>query len=158
MITLERLRELLRYDPEAGVLAWVETGNQAGYFDKSNGYWRILINGESYYVHNLIWFMMTGIYPGYKEVDHRDTNRSNNVWANMRKATPSLQQANRGVASNNKLGVKGVSLCKATGRYRADIVVKGKRFNLGRRDTIADAAELYRIAAIEHYGEFARTA
>jgi hypothetical protein len=157
-ITHDRLRALINYDPESGLVTFVADGSTAGYFDKSNGYWRLKLDGVRYYLHNLIWFWVTGVYPGYKEVDHHDTDRGNNKWVNLRKANPSLQQANRGAAKNNKLGVKGVSLCKATGRYRADIIVKGKRINLGRRETIEGAAELYAIAASQYYGEFARTA
>jgi hypothetical protein len=151
VITLERLKERLQYDPETGDCT------PPGGIDSSNGYRRIRIDGTLYYLHNLIWFLMTGKYPAHKEVDHEDLNKINNRWINLRKARPDLQQANRGLQKNNKLRAKGVSFCKLTGRYRADIRVAGKRINLGRRDTIEEAAALYADAAKQHYGEFART-
>jgi len=123
----------------------------------SNGYIRLNVDGVGLYAHNVIWFMMTGEYPSKKEVDHIDLDRANNRWSNFRRANPTLQQANRGKQSNNKTGIKGVSYCAATGRYRADIRVGGKSVNLGRRDTPEEAAALYAEAAKQHFGEFART-
>lgn len=152
MLTQAYIREVLKYDPETGVC------EPSGYLDKSTGYWRLRVNGKRYYLHQLIWCLMTGEWPEHKGVDHRDTDRANNRWENLRKATPGLQQANRTRQKNCKSGVKGVSLCKDTGRWRADIRVAGKSINLGRTGTIEEAAELYAIAAREHFGEFARMA
>jgi HNH endonuclease/AP2 domain len=158
MITLERVHSLFSYERVNGILFSRETCTQAGWLDNSNGYWRVRVDGRVYYVHCLIWYLMTGKYPEKKEVDHADTDRANNRWSNLRRANPTLQQANRGVSSNNKLGVKGVSLCKSTGRYRADIRVNGRSINLGRYDTIEEASALYAEAARQYYGEFARAA
>lgn len=158
MLTLGRVNQLFRYDQETGILLRRDTCEEAGWLDKSTGYRRVNIDGRKYYVHNVIWFVMTGKYPTKKEVDHQNLDRANNRWLNLRRANPTLQQANRAVASNNKLGVKGVSFCKMTGRYRADIRVNGKSINLGRADTVEEASALYAEAAHRYYGEFARAA
>lgn len=155
-VTADRLRELLHYDPETGAWTWVDDGSPAGWLDTSTGYHRVSIDGRSYYLHRLAWFWMTGTW--VHRIDHRDTVRSNNRWANLREATQSTNGANRSVSVKSALGVKGVSRCKTTGRYRADITVLGKRFNLGRFDTIEAASEAYALAAAEHFGEFARAA
>lgn len=147
----------MAYDPDTGSLSWRDGGGDAGWLDQSNGYIRLMIDGIRLYAHNVIWFMVAGYYPDKKEVDHIDLDRANNRWDNFRKSSPTLQQANRGVQRNNALHTKGVSYCKSTGKYRADIRVNGKSVNLGRRPTIEEASELYARAAVEHYGEFART-
>ena len=157
-IPLARLQEALAYDPASGILSWRDGRGAAGRIDASNGYIRLKLDGIGLYAHNVIWFMMTGEYPSKKEVDHIDLDRANNRWINFRRANPALQQANRGMQSNNRIGLNGVSYCASTGRYRADIRVGGKRINLGRRDTPEEAAALYADAAKQHFGEFARTA
>lgn len=151
MLTQARLKELLRYDPETGVC------HPSGYLEKS-GYYRVTLGGHRDYLHRFIWCLMTGEWPKAREIDHADGIKSNNKWGNLRKATFAQQQANRGRQSNCRSGIKGVSRCKATGRWRADIQVNGKRINLGRADTKDEAALLYATAARQHFGEFARVA
>lgn len=152
MLTQARLKELLTYNPETGECS------PCGYLDKSNGYYRIKIDGQRHYLHRLIWCLMTGEWPKPREIDHEDCVKTNNRWRNLRKATIAQQQANRKKHKNCQSGIKGVSLCKSTGRYRADIRVGGRRINLGRAPTKEGAAELYATAAKFHFGEFARVA
>ena len=52
---------------------------------------------------------------------------------------------------------KGVYFDKLSGRYHAQIMLNGKRKNLGRFISQKEAAEAYDQAAGEHFGEFART-
>lgn len=51
---------------------------------------------------------------------------------------------------------KGVSLCRRTGRWRAQIWVGGRHRHLGRFDTEEAAAAAYNAAAIEVWGDHAR--
>lgn len=152
MLTLERLREVLRYDPETG--EWTRPdGSRAGCED--HGYVRITIDGHRYYAHRLAVFWMTRRWPR-SLVDHEDKNGLNNRWRNLREATKSTNGANRGVSRVSKSGVKGVSLCRVTGRWRADITVQGMRYNLGRFASKEEAAAAYERAACESFGAFAR--
>lgn len=92
---------------------------------------------------------------GAKYIDHRDQNPLNNQRSNLRGATNSQNLHNRGAQKNSKTGVKGVSLCASTGRYRGQIVVEGRFYNLGRFDTIAEAAAAVQRRREELVGEFA---
>lgn len=58
--------------------------------------------------------------------------------------------------TNNTSGYKGVYLYKKTGRWRAKIGYDYRYVHLGYFDTAKEAAQAYKDAAIELYGEHAR--
>jgi hypothetical protein len=89
-------------------------------------------------------------------IDHRDGNRANNRWSNLRLATQSENSANRHRHINNTSGFKGVSLCK-WGKWRACIEKNGRKIHLGMYDTPQAAHAAYVAAARKLFGEFART-
>jgi HNH endonuclease len=158
-ITLERLKELLCYDPLTGKFTWLYNhyrtdliGREAGTLNHT-GYISICCDGRKYQAHQLAWFYMTGEW--IKEPDHKDTVRSNNVWSNLRPATRSLNRANSQRGKNNTTGFKGVKRCK--GRFQARIGLDGKSLFLGSFATPEEAAAAYAIAAKRYFGEFART-
>ena len=95
MLSHERLKEVLEYDPGTGISTWLvdrtgtaRAGARAGCIHKSSGYRVIRIDGKLYREHRVIFFWMTGKWPD-KEVDHRDLDKSNNRWHNLREATRS---------------------------------------------------------------------
>lgn len=89
-------------------------------------------------------------------VDHKNGNGLDNRRRNMRFATHTQNQANRGAQRTNKLGVKGVS---AQGnRFIAKLTHCGKQHYFGCYKTIAEASNAYRRAAIRFFGEYARAA
>jgi hypothetical protein len=74
----------------------------------------------------------------------------------VRPCNTSQNSANRGAQRNSKTSVKGV---RAHGeRFVASIMVKQQPIHLGVFETIEEAAAAYRVAAIEAFGEFARSA
>ena len=84
----EELRELFLYDPRTGILTWRRTGKVAGYPEDS-GYLRVKIGGRKgrrFMVHRVIWALVTGAWP-VQLLDHKDLNRANNRWRNLRPAT-----------------------------------------------------------------------
>jgi hypothetical protein len=89
-----------------------------------------------------------------EEVDHINRNGLDNRRENLRLATRSQNMANKTVYLTNKLGVKGVYL--RNNRYRAQIQVEGRKIMLGTFDTLDEAREAYKQAAVKHFGEFAR--
>lgn len=88
-----------------------------------------------------------------EEVDHIDRNSLNNQRSNLRLATRSQNNANRGVS--NSTGYKGVRRA-GQNRWQAVISVNGKLKALGRFSTPEAAHEAYKKAALEMFGEFAR--
>lgn len=100
---------------------------------------------------------MTGAWPEF-EIDHWNTHKPDNRWVNLRPATVTQQCVNVGMRKDNTSGVKGVHLHKKSGRWIAQLNIKGRRTALGRFPTKDAAAEAYNAAARELHGEYARTA
>ncbi len=63
--------------------------------------------------------------------DHVNGNQLDNRRENLRVCTPSQNQANKKLSKNNTSGHKGVEHVKKINRWRATIVVNGKRITHG---------------------------
>jgi HNH endonuclease/AP2 domain len=160
-ITRARLQKLLHYDSKTGEFHWLKcvskstrVGDAAG-TPTGNGYRKITIEGRQYGAHQLAWLYKTGKWCS-AFIDHRDRNRSNNVWTNLRRATHSQNCANKSRHRNNRSGFKGVSR-NEWGRWRASVVKNGQRHHLGYFATPQEAHAVYLAAARKLFGEFART-
>lgn len=176
MVTIERLKELLRYDPASGVWTRIkEIGNQhetglkrgkfcpvgsvANYLNKKQGYMQVGVDGRTYRASRLAWFYMTGEWPTF-EIDHEDRDRANDRWGNLRPATHAQNMANRKTPANNALGVKGVRLVAGmkSRPYRARIMANGKSVHLGYFETSEEANAAYAAAANRYFSEFGAAA
>ena len=159
VVTHERLRQLLSYDPEAGTFTWLvnigtaRVGRAAG-LCRGDGYLVIRIYNRLYYGHRLAWLYMVGSWPE-AEVDHVDLNRSNNRWSNLRAATKGQNACNAGLRSDSSTGLKGVTPCGR--RFRAQISDgSGRSRHIGCYPTAEAAHAAYCKAAREAFGNFAR--
>lgn len=159
-LTQAQLREFLHYDPITGVFTWIiapnkrsARGSVAGSVHKLTGYCAIQLCGKRYQAHRLAWFYVTGKWPK-TFLDHKDNNRSNNSFSNLREATSQQNCWNR--QYSGKSGLKGVYFDKD--KWRAQITKDGALIHLGRFDDPLEAHEAYCIAAREMRGEFARVA
>ena len=76
---------------------------------------------------------------------------------NCRWATPSQQAMNRALSKTSKIKYKGVTFEKKKKLYRARITLNGKTMSLGRRKKAVDAANLYDVAAMVLFKEYAVT-
>src|ERR1051325_2754037 len=105
VLTIERLREVLRYNRRTGIFGRRKNayrtdliGKPAGCLRK-DGYVEICVDGRCYLAHCLAWLYVTGAVPA--EVDHKNRNRADNRWNNLRSATRALNRANSRVGKNN---------------------------------------------------------
>ena len=160
MLTQERLRELLDYDPETGIFRWRAargaTKPGAAGCPNKRGYLRICIDYKLYYCHRLAWLYVHGEWP--REIDHRDLDKSNNRIGNLRVATRTQNNANMAKKRDNTSGLKGAYFDKRKARWGAGLKVN-KRFKfLGYFATKEQAHAAYARAATIHHGEFARVA
>lgn len=150
-----KVREVYNYDPDTGVFTFrvqrgpKRAGEVAGGVSL-DGYIYMKLNGNQHLAHRLAFLYMTGKWPE-KFVDHKDTNRSNNAWDNLREATKTVNARNRSKLSSNTSGHVGVSWDKLKCKWVAHIGVDSKCIRLGRFDTIEEAVNA-RAAAETKYG------
>jgi hypothetical protein len=109
------------------------------------------VNGRRVYMHRLIMGN-----PAAKVVDHEDGNGLNNTRRNLRVCTRSQNMGNCKPHADRKGLYKGVCFEKASGRFVAQICLRGKRIKIGRFKSAADAALAYDHRAAEAFGTFAK--
>jgi hypothetical protein len=133
-LTCTRLRELLDYDQASGVFRWrvgrgcVAAGAAAGTPD-SAGYLQIQIDGVNHHAHRLAVLHATGEWPRFT-VDHKNGNKADNAWRNLRDVEHQVNSQNQTKAPvNSSTRLLGVS--RSGARWRAYIVTSGKQRHLG---------------------------
>jgi len=159
MLTAERLRDLVTYDPETGVMRWktprhgVTVGRQLGRI-RPDGYLEGCVDGRRYKVHRLAWLYVYGEWPS-DQVDHADRNKANNRINNLRMANNAQNQFNQSMGSRNTSGFKGVSYRpKGRRKWMAQIQIDGYKLYLGVFETKEEASAAYQKAAEQMYGQF----
>lgn len=161
-LTAERVREALEYFPESGLF---RRRRLAGEYNRKAGtltpgsrkgrYLAICVDYQCHYAHRLAWLYIHGEWPEF--IDHINGDPFDNRLSNLRLATGSQNNYNQRRNSRNISGFKGVSYFSKTGQWRAAINIgKRHRKHLGLYATPEEAAIVYRRAAAELYGEFAR--
>jgi len=165
-IPISFLRECFDYDPETGIVRWRErplshfsdeglwsswnirfSGKQAGSPIKT-GYLLASITPRDekrfgVYVHHIAWALTTGEWPK-NEIDHRDHDRANNRFNNLRQATHAQNHQNRKT-------VRGTTYEPRTGKWCARIHVDDRNIHLGTFGTEAEAREAYLKAKTKHH-------
>lgn len=149
-LTRDQLRAMLHYDPATGVFTWqvkasrnTVIGSVAGCSTNTAGYVMIRVDKVLYGAHRLAWFYMTGEWPD-QQIDHKDTNRANNRWSNLRLATSGQNRQNqRGPGRRNTSGYLGVHYDRSKCKWTAQIVVDRRHHFLGRFATPEEAHAAY---------------
>lgn len=149
-LTLERLKQVVRYEPDTGLFYWVSrpsnrihVGDRAG-LAAPVGYWSIAIDGARYLAHRLAWLYVTGHWPK-DEVDHLNGDGTDNRWSNLREAHRVLNAQNmRRAKRDNSTGYLGVREMRS--RFQANIKAGGRIQNLGTYDTPEQAHAAYLVA------------
>lgn len=149
MITIQRLEEVFKYDPETGRLS--RGGKLAGCLRK-DGYRVVRIDDVLLYEHRVIWALLHGIW--VEQIDHKDGDPSNNRPGNLRDATPTENLWNTRRPATNTSGIKGVAWHKQSKKWRAYYKQHGKQIALGLFSDINDAQRAYERAVTTARGEW----
>lgn len=140
MITQERLRQVLHYNRSTGTFTWrvwiLGTSGVRGVAGTlSNGYRCIHIDGRTYRAGRLAWLYVKGKWPS-PEVDHKNRNKLDDRFVNLRESSRLLNVLNRNYAGVTQRGK----------RWRAQIQRDGVKHSLGNYDTREEAAAVYLAA------------
>lgn len=161
------LHECFDYDHATGKLCWKHrphhhftttkewkrwnarfAGTCAGY---NRRHCRISLAGGIYVAHRIVWKWVTGNEPP-ANIDHKNCDGYDNHWANLREATQTKQNWNKGLAKNNTSGYRGV--IRDRGKWRAVIQINRTQRHLGNFSTAREAAAAYEAVARNLHGEF----
>lgn len=163
-LDLDRLQEVLDYDPETGILSWRirlsprnRPGQRAGHLT-DDGYRRIGIDGVQHFAHHLAWYHFYGEI-AEREIDFKNLNKDDIRIHNLRLASRAENAHNVARVSTNSTGYKGVAVFnnpRNRKKYRAQIRANGQRLFLGLFHTPEEAYEAYCKKARELHGEYAR--
>ncbi len=77
------------------------------------------------------------------EIDHRNHNRLDNRKKNLKICSRSDNLLNGSSHKDSKSKFRGVSWCKQTNKWRAQLRIKGISYNIGRFNTELKAARAY---------------
>jgi hypothetical protein len=156
ILTQERLKELLNYDPATGVFTWripvranVKAGQRAGSIHPK-GYVIISVDKRLTKAHRLAWLYVHGEMPP-AELDHINRIPNDNRIANLRLADRYINTQNTGLQKNNTSGYRGVTWHKSQQKWRARISIQGKMNELGYFHSKEDAAKRYEEVARVHH-------
>ena len=167
MITQEKLKELVNYCSISGkftarkAIGKVKQGAELGCYDRRSGYIVIRLNNELYFAHKLAWLYIFNSYPDL--LDHKDTNRENNILSNLRLATKSQNGMNSLLRVDSTTGVKGVIWEEEVNGFQARVVLNRKnypkRFSCRKYKSkelaLEEATKWVQTKRIELHGEFA---
>lgn len=141
---IAQVRDLLRYDPETGILRYrhQETPGRPGNWRSlatvkgRNGYATVKLYGMTVYAAQVVWLLHHGRWP-YGRLKRRDGDTLNDRIENLREpreepvVVPSGQRIRRNAS-------RGVARC-GEDHWQAYCRVNGKQVGLGRFDTEAEA-------------------
>jgi len=91
-------------------------------------------------------------YDGNLHIDHINNNRLNNCKNNLRLVTPQENSWNRTSAKNSSSQYVGVHFIKGSKKWLSQIMVNGKKINIGRFTNEIEAAKARDKATLEHFG------
>lgn len=173
-IPIEKLRSLLRYDPETGMLFWRERPSGLFKLVRDANAWNArfalkeaftqtskwgykvgLISGLPYRAHRVAWTIQTGAWPK-NDIDHVNGNRPDNRFCNLREATRSENNRNTSARSKSTSQFLGVCWTTERSKWLVRAKINGRVRHIGSFKSEIDAARAYDEVARKHFGDFAR--
>lgn len=174
LVTAEQLAELVHIDQATGLLTWkpraahwfhgktasevarianswnaLHPGRAAFAHSSGNGYLHGCLFGIKHYAHRIVWALAYGAWPT-AGIDHINGDKRDNRMANLRDVVHAENCRNQPISKANTSGATGVSFDRRRGAWEAYINVGGKKLNLGRFETVAEATNARRAANEAH--------
>jgi hypothetical protein len=166
-VSVEKLAQLLSYDPETGLMAWKPRAGQSAWNAKhanraamstqhSEGYLIGKVEGRRVYAHRVAFAIHHGRWPAGL-IDHVNGDRADNRAANLREVGPSENATNKR-AGLPQSGHAGIWWIEGAQRWRVVRRHNGKRHNIGSFADLDEAVQAMRKALTEMQGTQARRA
>ena len=169
-ISVDKLRELLKYDPETGKLIWLPRPQSMFKTEKAGKIWNTRFSGKealntvsnhkghfrgmilwaTYSAHQVCWALHHGEWPE-DQIDHINGDSQDNRLVNLRPVNTRENCRNQGIPKNNTSGVSGVHLRKDNQKWRAYINGDKGRVHLGTFSTKEEAVNA-RASALVKFG------
>ena len=146
-LSCARVREVLSYCPDTGILRWkvsrcgrVKAGDTAGTPDK-DGYLLVTVDGKKRKSHRLAWAIHHGVWPE-GQIDHINLVKTDNRLENLRDTTAAVNMQNVAKPNKrNKCGVLGV--VRQGDRFKSTLTVGGRTLHIGTFSSAEAAHEGY---------------
>lgn len=158
MLTQERLKEILEYNPKTGVFTYLiprggkSPGDQAGSINQL-GYCQIEIDYKKHLRHRLAWLYIYGEFPeGF--LDHVNGITTDDRIENLREATAGENQFNSRRRKDNKSGFKGVHWHKGINKWVGSVKHNKKQIHVGSFDCPKKANQAVKAKREELHGAF----
>lgn len=158
--SVQRLRQLFRYDPISGVLYRLTTkGDVPCGTVFSTGHMNVAVDGKMTGVHRIAWALHSGEYPAV-EIDHINGDGADNRLCNLRPATSAQNNQNRRLSARNKTGIKCVFKVKwgKSWRWRVAIGHANKKYDISHFVCFGQAVRNANQLRSQLHNEFARAA
>lgn len=142
-LTREEVQEVFDYSEGNLIYKKGTCHNSAGTAAGSitgDGRLEVWCKNKHHLVHRLIFLYHHGHLPDI--VDHIDQDYTNNKIENLREATKSENNHNSSVV-RSATGYRGVIYAPHIGKYRARLIVEGKRYECGYWETAEAAGGAY---------------
>lgn len=157
IIEYEDYAEIILYDNNCDEIARIlidledidKIKNYKWYLNKEYARTDSVNNKKSLSLHRLITNC-----PDDMVVDHINHNTLDNRKCNLRICTPTQNNMNRGIQSNNTSGVTGVFWNKACNKWKATISINKKQIHLGLYEDFEEAVRARKEAEIKYFGEY----
>lgn len=154
ILTAERLREVVDYDPDTGVFIRKvrlaqrhQVGDRADFVVTGGhlkDYRRVSLFSERFLAHRLAWLYVHGEWPKH-DIDHINGDKGDNRIANLRDVPNAINRQNMRRARSDSLTSRylGVHYHLKGKKWRARIQVNGKCIQVGMFDTEEAAHAAY---------------
>jgi hypothetical protein len=139
-LTQERLKSVIRYEPDSGGFFWIASGKKAG-STRKDGYIVVRIDKVLHFSHRLAWLYVYGCWPSHR-TDHINGLKSDNRMSNLRDVSATVNAQNMRVlrkrTQSTYLGVQ-----RNHSGWQAHITVDGDHYCLGTFKTPEEAHVKY---------------
>ena len=154
ILTADRLKELVNYDPDTGVFTRRvrtaqrhQVGDRADFVVSSGhlaGYCRVSVDSKRFMAHRCAWLYMYGEWPK-QDIDHINGDKSDNRICNLRDVSNQTNRENlRKPHKDSESKFLGVYLHNQ-GKWVARIQTMRKMKHIGMFDTPEEAHQAYLI-------------